>query len=195
MTGRCREFEGNGAMMMKTRAMWVCGVTAVLAVQGAVLARHQGMRHAMRGSADASFMREAAHGGFAEVQTGHLAEQRGASDRVRNFGRRMLTDHGKANVELARLAQSKGVILPTGPNQEQKHAYNRLARLSGRSFDRAYMNDMVSDHVEDVAKFRDEAKNGHDPDVRRWASRTLPTLEMHLAMARQIHNAMNGHHR
>jgi putative membrane protein len=60
---------------------------------------------------------------------------------------------------------------------------NRLSKLSGAQFDRAYMQDMVKDHEEDVAEFQREANNGSDPDVKAFAGKTLPTLQSHLQSA------------
>jgi putative membrane protein len=62
-------------------------------------------------------------------------------------------------------------------------AYDRLSKLSGAEFDKAYMADMVSDHKTDVSEFRRESQRGTDPDVKAWAAKTLPTLEHHLQLA------------
>src|SRR6478609_6699168 len=62
----------------------------------------------------------------------------------------------------------------------------RLEKLSGEAFDRAYMKDMVADHTKDVREFKNEAKNGKDPDVKNFAAQTAPTLEDHLKEAKNI---------
>jgi putative membrane protein len=61
-----------------------------------------------------------------------------------------------------------------------------LAKLQGAAFDRAYIQHMVNDHEEDVKLFRTEAKHGKDPDLKRFAAHTLPTLEAHLNMVRNL---------
>ena len=45
---------------------------------------------------------------------------------------------------------------------------------------------MVKDHEEDVRLFRTEAQQGTDPELKRLAANTLPTLEEHLNMARNL---------
>jgi putative membrane protein len=63
---------------------------------------------------------------------------------------------------------------------------NRLEKLSGNAFDRAYMAEMVKDHQKTVALFQREATGGKDPDLRSWASKTVPHLQEHLRMAQDI---------
>jgi putative membrane protein len=60
---------------------------------------------------------------------------------------------------------------------------DRLSKLHGAAFDKAYMRDMVADHKKDIADFQKEANSGQDPDVKNWASTTLPTLQQHLQLA------------
>ena len=76
-------------------------------------------------------------------------------------------------------------------SEEQKRA-DKLSKLSGADFDRAYMKDMVEDHVKDVAMFEKEAKNGKDADVKAFADKTLPTLREHLQMARDVNAKVNA---
>jgi putative membrane protein len=137
-------------------------------------------------SADSAFMREAAEGGMAEVELGRLANQNGESADVKQFGQRMVEDHGKANDELKSLAKQKNVDLPTQPNAKQKALHDKLSKMKGAQFDSAYMAAMVSDHQTDVAHFQRQAKSGKDPDVKAWAEKTLPTLQEHLKMAQEV---------
>jgi putative membrane protein len=69
---------------------------------------------------------------------------------------------------------------------------DKLSKLSGADFDRAYMKHMVDDHVKDVAMFEKEAKNGKDADLKAWANKTLPTLREHLQMARDVDMKVSG---
>jgi putative membrane protein len=140
-------------------------------------------------TADRNFIIGAARGGMAEVKLGQLAADRAASDAVKQFGQRMVQDHGKANDELTQLAQQKGVTLPQDMGTKNQQVMDRLSKLSGAAFDRAYMADMVKDHQKDIAAFQREATRGQDPDVRAWAAKTLPTLQEHYRMAREIHPA------
>jgi putative membrane protein len=138
---------------------------------------------ANRMGADNTFVTKAANGGMAEVKLGTLATQKAANPDVKAFGQQMVDDHGKANDELKQLASSRGITLPTDIDAKEQAKYDRLSKLSGAEFDRAYMKEMVSDHRTDVAEFRHESERGSDADVKAWATKTLPTLEHHLQMA------------
>ena len=139
---------------------------------------------------DRKFMDNAAQGGMAEVQLGQLAQEKGQSQEVKDFGKKMVDDHSKANDQLKQLASQKGVTLPTDLDAKDKATKARLEKLSGQQFDQAYMKDMVTDHKKDVAEFQKESKSAVDPDVKSWAGQTLPTLQGHLKMAEEY--ASNG---
>ncbi len=136
------------------------------------------------GSADIEFVLAAAQGGMAEVEIGRLAAERARSEEVKRFAQRMVDDHGKGGEELKAIASSKSIALPEKLAPKDQALRDRLARLNGEAFDRAYMRAMLNDHVKDVSEFRHESHDGGDPEVKAWAAGILPTLEDHLKMAR-----------
>ncbi len=137
-------------------------------------------------ASDKAFVKEAAIGGMAEVELGTLAKEKASNPDVKAFGDRMVTDHSKANDQLKQWAQQKNVTLPTDLDAKSKATHDRLAKLSGDAFDKAYMADMVSDHNEDVAAFKRESAGAKDADLKAWAGKTLPTLEDHLKQAKDV---------
>jgi putative membrane protein len=143
-------------------------------------------------TAERTFLQSASNGGLAEVELGKLAEQRASNADVRNFGARMVKDHTAANKELAALAARKGVSFPTRIDRKDEELHDRLSKLSGPAFDRAYMQEMTADHEHDVAEFHQAADTSSDPEVRDFAALTLPTLTSHLEEARRIQAALGG---
>jgi putative membrane protein len=141
-------------------------------------------------TSDQKFVMNAAKGGMAEVELGKLAQDKASSDQVKNFGKRMVDDHGKANDELQTLAKNKNITLPTDLDPKDKALKDRLSKLSGAAFDRAYMSAMLQDHRKDISEFRTESTSGQDADVKAFASKTLPTLEDHLKLAQQTDKAV-----
>jgi len=138
--------------------------------------------------ADREFVSRAATGGTAEVELGRVATQRAVRPSVRSFAERMVADHGRANAELAALARRKGLDVPTALEPSQQAMRDRLSGLSGPDFDRAYMSEIVRDHTEDIALFERAAEISSDPDLKAWATRSLPMLRDHLALARQVNS-------
>jgi putative membrane protein len=142
---------------------------------------------AVKTMSDRQFAREAAAGGLAEVKLGQLAVDKGTSDVVKSFGQKMVDDHTKANSELQNAASKSNITLPTVEvKPADQTTYDRLSKLSGVAFDRAYARDMVQDHIHDVGAFKQEANYGKDPAIKAFAAATLPTLVDHLKMARDM---------
>jgi putative membrane protein len=141
-------------------------------------------------AADQAFLKEAATGGLMEVELGRLATEKASSAVVKQFGQRMVDDHGKANQQLSTIAQQKNVQVATELTGKAKADYDRLSKLSGEQFDRAYMQLMVRDHRKDVGDFRKQSTSAKDTEVKSFASQTLPTLEDHLKMAEQTQKSV-----
>lgn len=143
-------------------------------------------------SSDREFLVDAAHGGTAEVALGKLADEKASSPEVKQFAQRIVEDHGRANAELKTLARSKDITLSDDLDAAHKATKDRLEKLSGAAFDRAYMQEMVQDHEKDVREFRKQAQSAQDPDVKAWAAKTLPTLEEHYRLAQQASRSAVG---
>lgn len=144
-----------------------------------------------KSSADENFAKKAAQGGMAEVKLGQLAEEKSSNPEVRNFGRRMVQDHSKANNQLKDVTSKENIPVPNEMDKSDQSTYDRLSKLSGDAFDREYARDMVKDHSKDVSEFQKEAKNGKDESIKNYAAQTVPTLQSHLEQARQMEQAVN----
>lgn len=143
-------------------------------------------------SPDAAFAYQAAHGGLAEVRLARTALEKSRNPRVDAFARRMIRDHTRNNAELARIMRSEGLAVPTDVGPQNAAVAARLSRLSGRAFDLAYARSQVRGHVQMLQLLQNEVANGRDPRLRAFARRTLPMIRMHLAMARETLNALQG---
>jgi putative membrane protein len=141
---------------------------------------------------DEQFVMKASEDGLAEVNHGMLAAQKAASPEVKQFGQRMVQDHGKANQELLDLANRKQFKVAKDMGEKHKAVQTKLSSLSGAEFDRQFMHHMVEAHEKAVTLFKTQAKDGKDEAVKAFATKTLPTLEDHLKMARSIHAKLEG---
>lgn len=129
---------------------------------------------------DSKFAVEAASGGMAEVELGELARQKSRDAKVKEFAAMMITDHSKANGELKALAVSKNIALPETPGSDEQKIKENLTKKTGKEFDKAYVDEMVSDHKKDVKLFEDARSAVKDPDLLSFIDKTLPVLKKHL---------------
>lgn len=135
---------------------------------------------------DKKFAKEAALGGLTEVELGKLAAQKASNDAVKQFGQRMVDDHSKANEQLKQIATKSNIEVPAALDSKHQSHIDKLAKLSGPAFDKAYVKDMVKDHQHDVDDFKSEAQNGSDPNIKQFAMQTLPTLQEHLNAVKDL---------
>jgi len=136
---------------------------------------------------DSAFLKDAAEAGNAEVEASRIALQQAASADVKSFAQTMVDDHTKAGAELKTLADSKGVKTPDKPSLVKQTEIKLLSKRKDASFDQHYADSIGVKAHEDVVKlFQKEIDKGTDADVKAWAQKTLPTLQHHLEMARQL---------
>ena len=132
-------------------------------------------------SPDASFYKNAAEGGIAEVEAGKLAQQKSSNPQVKNFGAMMVKDHTAANDKLKTLADSKTSAShpPSSVGQMAGQGKN-LKYFTGDAFDKSYVKGQVTAHQDTIALFKKEIATGQDPDAKAFAEKTLPTVRAHL---------------
>jgi putative membrane protein len=131
------------------------------------------------------FLRNAAQGDQSEVTLGNLAARRGASAGVKDYGRRLISDHGAHLRKVQALARRMQVALPGGMKPDARAAYRSLQRLRGRAFDRMFVQHMVADHRKDIGDYESQARSG-DRQTSALARDTLPTLREHLRIAQRL---------
>ncbi len=163
------------------------------APQGRVGAHPQAANSANpKENADLNFAKKAAESDMAEVKLGQLAEQKGSVPSVKDFGKRMIADHSHNEHQLDTVATQDSISLPKQPTSADQKMYDALAKLSGPAFDRAYARDMVKEHTQDIAKFRQEAKNGRNAAVKQYAEQSLPVLQTHLQLAQKMQETVSA---
>ena len=134
-------------------------------------------------ASDKKFVEKAASGGMAEVQAAQLAQQKADDQKVKDFAQQMITDHTAANQQLTTLAQKKGVTIPADLSSADQKELDKLGKLDGKKFDKAYMKAQVKDHQAMLTLLQKEAKSGKDADLKSFAEQTVPTVQKHLEMA------------
>jgi putative membrane protein len=136
------------------------------------------------------FAVKAADGGMLEVRLGKLAQDKAVNPRVKEFGAMMVRDHSKAGDELKTIAGNKNITLPDSVGNDHQEHIRDMEKLSGKDFDKHYMDMMVSGHKDNIDMFEKAANSLSDPDLKTFASNTLPTLRVHQDSAKAVYEAI-----
>ena len=137
--------------------------------------------------AEKAFVSKALEGGAAEVQLGQLAQEKSQSQDVKQFGQKMVNDHGQMGEKWFKpIAKQLGVSEPKGPSKKDKKEIAKLQGLSGADFDREYIMMMVKDHQQDLKEFQNEAQAAQDPNVKQVATQGSNIISQHLQLIEQI---------
>ena len=141
--------------------------------------------------ADRTFLMTAGQGGYAEVVLAELAIKKAGNDEVKKLAQMLERDHTANNQELRSLATTKGVVVATTLDAEHQGLHNRLEKLDGAAFDRAYSTAMVDGHKKMIALF-EQASVSKDAQVKAFAEKTLPALREHLKHAQHAQSTTGG---
>jgi putative membrane protein len=156
--------------------------------------QHESMKNPMKaetdraveaGSNPATFVKTAALDGMTEVELGKLAASKSSTSDVKRFAQKMVQDHQQADQQLAAVARSKGLPVPTKLDAKHQAMVEDLSSKSGAAFDSAYASHMAKAHTKAVALF-EAASQSSDPDVAAFAKKTLPTLQEHEQLANNL---------
>jgi putative membrane protein len=135
-------------------------------------------------ASDSVFIQKASSVGLLQVKLGQLAEKKGTSSAVMEFGKRMVTDYSKANEELKAAAKAAAFPAPVLLRPDQQ-IFDRFNGMGRSSFDKAYMAEMVKHQSEEVRLFQRESADGRVQSLKQLASRMLPEMEQRLSLATQ----------
>jgi len=135
---------------------------------------------------DAEFVKKAASGGMAEVAMGQLGAKMGQSSGVKQFSETLIADHTKANQELMAAAKAAGLTVPPAIGAEEQKHIDMMKEHKGADFDKAFADHMIKDHEKDIAEFKRASTEAKDPNIKAFATKTLPTLQQHLEMAKKL---------
>lgn len=128
-----------------------------------------------------------------EIQEGRLAQTMGKSSQVKNFGRKMVTDHTKSTQEVVAAAMKSG-LHPTPPvlrpNQQQMIA--ALQATSGDQFDSTYVRQQTQSHKEALQVQQDYAQGGANPNLKAAAVKIVPVVQQHLQMLQTMSSMMKS---
>lgn len=133
------------------------------------------------------FVTQAATSDMFEIRSSELALERGDAP-TKAFAQQMITAHQKTTAELKGLITSAKlqVTPPAALDSTHQGMVDDLAKLQGKEFVEAYLDDQVEAHEDAVSLFERYANGGDNAALKEWAGKTLPELKHHLDMAKKL---------
>jgi putative membrane protein len=185
-----------GSIMNRSRiliaTLLLCATGSASLAQDTATSAQSNASSAQSNASAKEFVDKAGTSGLAEVEMGELGAQKAKNGEVKAFAKRMVADHTKANQELLTAIKGKGMQVPSSQSDMHKATMAKFRQQdAGKSFDRAYMEQMVEDHKAAVELFETAADDaGLDINLRGYAKQTLPALRDHLKQAQTIQSKL-----
>src|SRR5262245_3036030 len=177
--------ERRGSMYRVTRIL-----TAALALGLTTTAQAQEEEQG-RTQLDNDFLVKAHSCNNAAIEFSKLADKRAASDKVKEFAKQMRKEHEAIQEGLSRLFKDRKIASVAGLEKEFRDERDRLSKLEGADFDRAYLKRVAEDHEKAVSHFEVQSRDGKDNAITAWAKENLPGLKKHQQTARDMLAALD----
>jgi putative membrane protein len=129
---------------------------------------------------DAAFLAMAAQADMTMAHIGKMAQDRAATNKVKDFANTLVQDHTSDYQRLTELAAKVGDTVPKAIDERNRHTIAELDHKKGKTFDHAFLTRESVDHEKLISAFKWEAEHGSNPDIKAYANQTLPTIERHL---------------
>jgi putative membrane protein len=141
---------------------------------------------------DKRFLRDAVMSSMTEIEMGKLAAQKATNEQVKQYGQKMAQDHTRGLEYLRKTATRDGIEVAATMDAKHKDEVDKLAKLSGMEFDKAYVKYQVKHHERRVSDFQEESDNGSETAAKTLATRMLPAVQQHLNEAKDLNKALTA---
>lgn len=141
---------------------------------------------------DKDFVKSAAESSAVEVHLGKIAQDKASSDSVKELGKRMVEAHTHTSEQLKQAAEALNVQVPAEPPRKAKKAEDKLTKLSGADFDRAYVKMAADEQKQTVKQFERESKNGKVTGLKDFAAKSLPAEQERQKQAEELAKGGTG---
>lgn len=126
---------------------------------------------------DRKFLKEADLDGMAEIELGKLALEKASNSQVKQFAQRMVEDYTASHRRILHIASDETIATPKEMDGKRQSRVDRLTKLSGPGFDRAYIEDETKQRHQDLKEFTKASQGANDPNLKSFATETIPSLE------------------
>ena len=125
---------------------------------------------------------DAYSGGMFEIKASENAVLNASTPEVKKIATMMIEAHGKMNLEIEKLANTKGVTLATDLTDDQRKELEKLTEKTGIDYDKAYISKMKDKHEDALSMLNKISEKCDDAEIKAWAQTTAPEVSSHLEM-------------
>jgi putative membrane protein len=133
---------------------------------------------------DQQYLKETHQGFLTELKAGWLAVDKGNCAAIRRVGAVLVRDHSQLDTQLRQVADRANVGLPTEPNVTQRAQLDKVGALSGREFDRAWLDLVLTVNRDGLRIDEQELRDGHSSEVKDLVLAASPIDERHVSLLR-----------
>lgn len=133
-----------------------------------------------------NFVVRAAIANLAEISASELALEKSADASIRDFAKRLITDHRQAQAKLRAVGAEGKVALPGTVDEEHRKQQQKLSELVGAEFDRTYLEQMYAGHEQALQLFQDATHADLPASHQRYAAQTSAIVHSHLTALEEL---------
>jgi len=121
-----------------------------------------------------------------EIQAGKIAEAKGQSQGVRDFGTSMVTDHTAMSNQVKHLFAATHTKIPTALGARGERMIRDLNAASPAAFDKLYLSQQQTSQAAELTLLSAYAEGGESKDIKPAAARLIPQVQAHLAKVHEL---------
>ena len=133
------------------------------------------------------FIKQSVQDTMGVSQLSKIAQQKASTPTVRHYAQTVIDEGQNVDKQLRSIASQNNITLPQSASDDLQQKQKNLQGMSGKDFDREYLNTVINNRQQNIDKFVEMAENKDAPaKVRTFAIQTLPTLRMQVMQGQDI---------
>jgi putative membrane protein len=124
-----------------------------------------------------------------QVQAGKIAQAKGQSPGVKDFGKLMVTDHTAMSDQMKHLFVATKEKIPTELGPRGKRMIAALNAAGPADFDKLYLDQQEAAQKAELSLLQDYAGAGESADIKPAAANAVPKVQGHLAKIKELQAA------
>jgi putative membrane protein len=125
-----------------------------------------------------------------QIEAGKIAETKGQSEGVKDFGKQMVADHTAMSNQMKHLFAATKTTIPTELGPRGKRMINELAAAAPADFDKLYLNQQQTAQAAELTLLSAYAQGGESKDIKPAAAKNVPKVQAHLDKVHELQAAL-----